>query len=217
MSDTAAHLVDRVIPEAPVRQWVLSLPHPVRRLLGYDRKLCGEVLTIFVRTVLAWHRHRAKVVLGLTDAESGAVTVIQRFGYCRSRCDLRTRIPSSRLGGRVRAGSDGVESGLAPLVEVDPPHAAMLAVGFALPRDDAASDPAAHDVDRHAAAVGETSDRVSPVGMAFGEWHWAWCIGCASLDPGTPPGPTHGPRAPAAALSRREALDVELLGDRLVA
>jgi hypothetical protein len=27
MADTAAHLVDRVFPEVPVRQWVLSLPH----------------------------------------------------------------------------------------------------------------------------------------------------------------------------------------------
>lgn len=26
MADTAAHLVDRVLPEVPIRQWVLSLP-----------------------------------------------------------------------------------------------------------------------------------------------------------------------------------------------
>jgi hypothetical protein len=30
MSDTAAHLVDRVFPEAPVRQYVLSLPFTLR-------------------------------------------------------------------------------------------------------------------------------------------------------------------------------------------
>ena len=30
MADTAAHLVDRVLPEAPVRQWVLSLPFSLR-------------------------------------------------------------------------------------------------------------------------------------------------------------------------------------------
>ncbi|MFM8766627.1 MAG: hypothetical protein ACKOD9_02265, partial [Rubrivivax sp.] len=28
MSQTAAHLVDHVIPQVPVRQWVLSLPIP---------------------------------------------------------------------------------------------------------------------------------------------------------------------------------------------
>ncbi len=30
MADTAAHLVDRVIPEAPVWQWLLTLPYPLR-------------------------------------------------------------------------------------------------------------------------------------------------------------------------------------------
>lgn len=30
MADTAAHLVDRLLPEVPVRQWVLSLPFALR-------------------------------------------------------------------------------------------------------------------------------------------------------------------------------------------
>jgi hypothetical protein len=30
MADTAAHLVDRVLPEVPVRQWLLSLPFALR-------------------------------------------------------------------------------------------------------------------------------------------------------------------------------------------
>jgi hypothetical protein len=30
MADTAAHLVDRVFPHVPVRQWVLSFPHAFR-------------------------------------------------------------------------------------------------------------------------------------------------------------------------------------------
>jgi len=34
MSQTAAHLVDHVIPHVPVRQWVLSLPIPLRVLLA---------------------------------------------------------------------------------------------------------------------------------------------------------------------------------------
>jgi transposase-like zinc-binding protein len=36
MHDTAAHLVDRVIPQVPVRQWVLSLPQWARFLLARD-------------------------------------------------------------------------------------------------------------------------------------------------------------------------------------
>jgi hypothetical protein len=42
MSDAAAHLVDRVLPEVPVRQWVLSLPYPLRFGLAYDRQLCTK-------------------------------------------------------------------------------------------------------------------------------------------------------------------------------
>jgi hypothetical protein len=34
MADLAAHLVDAVLPCAPVRQWVLSLPYRVRFLLA---------------------------------------------------------------------------------------------------------------------------------------------------------------------------------------
>jgi hypothetical protein len=36
MSDTAAHLLDHVLPEAPMRQWVLSVPPPLRYLLAWD-------------------------------------------------------------------------------------------------------------------------------------------------------------------------------------
>ncbi len=80
MADTAAHLVDRVLPEVPVRQWVLSLPYPVRFLLAYDRRLCTRVLGTFLRSLLAWHRRRAREWLGFREAETGTVTVIQRFG-----------------------------------------------------------------------------------------------------------------------------------------
>jgi ribosomal protein S27E len=31
MADTAAHLIDHVIPQVPVRQWVLSLPFKLHR------------------------------------------------------------------------------------------------------------------------------------------------------------------------------------------
>ena len=34
MAQTAAHLVDHIIPQVPVRQWVLSLPIPLRYLLA---------------------------------------------------------------------------------------------------------------------------------------------------------------------------------------
>jgi len=39
MADTAAQLVDRVLPAVPVRQWVLSLPFPLRYRMAYDAGL----------------------------------------------------------------------------------------------------------------------------------------------------------------------------------
>ena len=36
MADTAAHLVDRVFPHVPARQWVLSVPFALRYRLAYD-------------------------------------------------------------------------------------------------------------------------------------------------------------------------------------
>ena len=44
MADTAAYLVDRVLPEAPIRQWVLSLPFALRYRLAYDAPLASAVL-----------------------------------------------------------------------------------------------------------------------------------------------------------------------------
>ena len=44
MSDVAAHLVDEVLPEEPIRQWVCSLPWSLRYALAYDRRLCADVL-----------------------------------------------------------------------------------------------------------------------------------------------------------------------------
>ena len=44
MSQTAAHLVDHVIPHVPIRQWVLSLPIPLRVLLAALSELVTPVL-----------------------------------------------------------------------------------------------------------------------------------------------------------------------------
>lgn len=81
MSDCAAHLVDEVLPEAPMRQWVCSLPWQLRCAMGYDAKLCTAVLAEFMRALRRSLRQRAKLALGLRsveDAKFGAVTFIQR-------------------------------------------------------------------------------------------------------------------------------------------
>jgi hypothetical protein len=81
MADVAAHLCDEVLPEVPIRQWVCSLPWRLRYPLGYDRRLCAEVLGAFTGALDRSLRRRAKRELGVTrarDARTGAVTFVQR-------------------------------------------------------------------------------------------------------------------------------------------
>ena len=80
MADTAAHLVDRVLPEVPIRQWVLTLPYPLRYRCAYDAKLTSEVLRAFLRALFAELRRRVRRSLGVRADQCGAVTFIQRFG-----------------------------------------------------------------------------------------------------------------------------------------
>ncbi len=79
MAERAAHLVDRVLPAVPMRQWVLSLPFRLRYLLAWNHTLCRDVLAVYVRALRGFYRRRARRS-GVTDAETGAVTAIQRFG-----------------------------------------------------------------------------------------------------------------------------------------
>ena len=79
MADAAAHLLARVLPSAPYRQWTLSVPWRLRPALARDRKLLSAVLTCFVRAVFRWQRAQARA-LGVVGAAPGAVTAIQRFG-----------------------------------------------------------------------------------------------------------------------------------------
>jgi hypothetical protein len=79
MADTAAHLADRVFPEEPVRQWVLSVPYPLRYRLAYDAPLVTAVARIFQRAVFASIRRRAGMRSLNRRARSGAVLFIQRF------------------------------------------------------------------------------------------------------------------------------------------
>jgi len=80
MADTAAHLVDRVFPHVPVRQWVLSLPFGLRYRLAYDAKLLTDVLHIFAHTVFGSLLGRAREYGAVRRAQCGAVTFIQRSG-----------------------------------------------------------------------------------------------------------------------------------------
>ncbi len=79
MVDTAARLIDEVLPPVPVRQWVLSLPFEIRYRLAWDGKLVSAVLAVFLRVVYGWYRRQAKGQ-GHDDGRCGSVSFVQRFG-----------------------------------------------------------------------------------------------------------------------------------------
>ena len=79
MVESAAHRVDHVFPEAPVRQWVLTFPFPLRFLLAAQPGVLTEVLAIVQRGISTFLvRHSGFTVA--SGARTGAVTLIQRFG-----------------------------------------------------------------------------------------------------------------------------------------
>jgi hypothetical protein len=77
MSEGALNLVDHILPDVPLRQFVLTMPFPLRFPLAFDGKLLGQVVRIFTDTVATWYQKR-HVERGLPAGEFGAVTVIQR-------------------------------------------------------------------------------------------------------------------------------------------
>jgi len=99
----ALNLVDHVLPDVAIRQWVLTMPFPLRLPLAFDGKLLGQWCVSSRTQVAGWYRQR-HIERGLPTGESGALTVIQR-----ANSDLRLNPAfSHRLPGRcLLADGDG--------------------------------------------------------------------------------------------------------------
>jgi len=99
MAESAALLVDEVLPEQPMRQWVLSFPFPLRFLFASRPEIMGRVLGIVYRVIATQlvkktdHTHQA--------AKTGAITLIQRFG---SALNLNIHFHNSSKASRIRSG-----------------------------------------------------------------------------------------------------------------
>ncbi len=88
-------------PAVPVRQWVLSLPIPLRLLLAAQPQLLTPVLRVVHRVLNRFLLDQ----VGLTadEADGGAVTLIQRFG---SAANLNIHLHCLVLDGVYRRGAD---------------------------------------------------------------------------------------------------------------
>ena len=94
MVETAAHLVEHVLPEQPIRQWVLSFPYPLRFLFATRPAVLSQVLGIVYRAIATFLVRGAGLRVGAGARTGAVITLIQRF-----RTRRRPRLSSPRLGG----------------------------------------------------------------------------------------------------------------------
>jgi hypothetical protein len=81
MAQTAAHLVEQVIPWVPTRQWVVSVPVLLGYWMAASQELTAKVHTI-IRTTIGQYYVNQAVQRGHARAtvHPGSVTFLQRFG-----------------------------------------------------------------------------------------------------------------------------------------
>jgi hypothetical protein len=99
MCGTAANLIENVLPQTALRQWVVTFPFPWRRRLAHDGALLSALTRIFVESVHAFYVQRAAAG-GALGAKTGAVTVVQR-----TSSDLRGRGDQILLTAAMRSSS----------------------------------------------------------------------------------------------------------------
>jgi hypothetical protein len=78
MVESAALLVDEVLPHLPTRQWVLSVPFQLRFLFASRPEIMSRVLGLVFRAIETHLIQQAGATRA--TAKGGAVTLIQRFG-----------------------------------------------------------------------------------------------------------------------------------------
>ena len=85
MAQTAAHLVDHVIPPVPVRQWVISVPKRLRGMLADRPRAVAALTKIFLeeieRLLLAASGVTAAAdTLSASRSRLGGISFLHRFG-----------------------------------------------------------------------------------------------------------------------------------------
>jgi len=76
MCNTAAHVVDRILPNVPVRQWVLSLPWELRGVAATRPAVLSAMDRIFGEEIA---RMTTKLA-GVAEAQTGSIAFGQLFG-----------------------------------------------------------------------------------------------------------------------------------------
>ena len=79
MAESAAHLVDNVLPIVPYRQFVISFPYPLRFWMLSDQALMDKIHHLVISTISDFYKDQA-ISAGVKDPKSGSICFQQRFG-----------------------------------------------------------------------------------------------------------------------------------------
>jgi hypothetical protein len=169
MAAQAAHLVDRVLPAVPIRQFVLSFPFELSLLAATKPEVLRALARIHAEELARHYKSAAKRSGQIGKLHTGAVTFVQRFG---SSLNVHVHLHTCALDGvYVEEEGDGDGDGGAPrFVPAAAPSRAELYVltervalrvmrwlrkhGHAKEDDHASNDTAARSFDEVLALVG---------------------------------------------------------------
>jgi hypothetical protein len=103
MANTAAAIVDRVLPDVPVRQYVLTLPYELRKLAAFKADVLTAMGRFAVEAIFARYRAGAKQA-GVADGQCGAINFVQRFGSLSLNVHLHIAVLDGVFSRDVEAG-----------------------------------------------------------------------------------------------------------------
>ena len=87
MVESAAMLVDTVLPHQPIRQWVLSVPFPLRWLFASEPRVLSKALEVVTRAISTYLVKKAGFTH--TIAKTGIGVLKALFPNFRKYCDQK--------------------------------------------------------------------------------------------------------------------------------
>ena len=105
MCQTAAAMCDRVLPDVPLRQWVMSVPYELRRVLAADPAMLTRTSRVFFEELRRWYREASGIARSdALKVEAGAITFVHRGG---GSLNLHVHLHVIAADGVWRCATDG--------------------------------------------------------------------------------------------------------------
>ena len=76
MAEAALHLVDHVLPYQAMRQWVVTLPFPLRYIVATNKEIQTKIHSIIMNEIHHYYIKKSKI----NSAKTGSITFMQRWG-----------------------------------------------------------------------------------------------------------------------------------------